>query len=60
VTLASADLGNADLRGINWTHIVSVKGANIAGIRNAPEGLVAWTLKTERCRLRRKIPDRAI
>jgi hypothetical protein len=45
VTLASADLRNADLRGINWRHIVSVKGANIAGIGNAPEGLVAWTLK---------------
>jgi len=44
-TLASADLPNADLRGINWKHIISVKGANIAGIRNAPEGFVAWTLK---------------
>ncbi len=44
-TLASSDLRNADLRGINWTHIVSVKGANIARIRNAPEGFVAWALK---------------
>jgi hypothetical protein len=44
-TLASADLRNTDLLGINSTHIVSVKGANIAGIRNAPEGFVAWTLK---------------
>src|SRR5712671_7998849 len=40
-TLASSDLRNADLRGINWTYIVSVKGANIGGIRNAPEGFVA-------------------
>jgi hypothetical protein len=43
--VACADLRNADLRGINSAHIVSVKGANIAGIRNAPEGFVAWTLK---------------
>src|SRR6266446_4894578 len=44
-TLASSDLRNADLRGINWSHISSIKGANIAGIKNAPEGFVAWALK---------------
>ncbi len=44
-TLASADLRNADLRGIDWAHISSIKGANIAGIKNAPEGFVAWALK---------------
>src|SRR6266699_6454646 len=41
VTLANADLRNADLRGIDWAHIASIRGANIAGIKNAPEGFVA-------------------
>jgi pentapeptide repeat protein len=44
-SLANADLRNADLRGIEWTHIANVKMANIAGVRNAPEGFVAWALK---------------
>ena len=44
-TLDDADLGNADLRGINWRRIRSIRKANIAGIRNAPEGFVAWALK---------------
>ena len=44
-SLANADLHNADLRGAQWTHIANVKTANIAGVRNAPEGFVAWALK---------------
>jgi hypothetical protein len=44
-TLADADLRNADLRGIEWTKIGNMNGANIAGIKNAPEGFVAWALK---------------
>src|SRR6266849_6622755 len=43
--LNAADVRNADLRGIDWAHISSIKGANIAGIKNAPEGFVAWALK---------------
>ncbi len=46
-TLANADLSNADLRGIGWSKIANIKGANIAGIRNAPEGFVVWALKNE-------------
>jgi uncharacterized protein YjbI with pentapeptide repeats len=44
-TMANTDLHNTDIRGIDWAHIVGIKGANIARIRNAPEGFVAWALK---------------
>jgi len=44
-SLTNTDLGNADLRGMDWKHIESVRKANIRGIRNAPEGFVAWALK---------------
>jgi hypothetical protein len=43
--LSSADLRNVDLRGVAWQHIAAVKSANIAGIRNAPEGFREWALK---------------
>ena len=41
---ASVDLRNADLRGIRWERIRDLKMANISGVRNAPEGFVAWAL----------------
>jgi hypothetical protein len=44
-TLANADLRNGDLRGIEWSKIANIKGANIAGVKNAPEGFVAWAVK---------------
>jgi len=44
-SLANADLYSADLRGIDWTHIANLKAANIAAVRNAPEGFVAWAIK---------------
>jgi len=40
-----ADLRDADLSGVAWARLKSVKGANIAGIRNAPAGFEAWALK---------------
>ena len=43
--LSDADLSNADLRGIVWQRIASVRGANIASIRNAPSGFAAWALQ---------------
>jgi hypothetical protein len=48
--LARADFTNADLRGadlreVQWKGITSVKGANIFGVKNAPEGFVAWAVK---------------
>jgi hypothetical protein len=33
------------LRGIEWPKIANMKGTNIAGIKNAPEGFLAWALK---------------
>jgi Pentapeptide repeats (8 copies) len=39
VDLRSARLGNA-----RWQHVRSIKGANIAGIGEAPEGFSAWAL----------------
>ena len=44
-TLANADLRNVDLHNVNWKHIATVRMANIYGVRNAPEGFVAWALK---------------
>lgn len=44
--LSSADLRNTNLEGILWQHIAAIKAANIAGIRNAPEGFREWALKS--------------
>lgn len=43
--LSSADLRNTNLQGIEWQHIAAVKSANVAGVRNAPEGFRQWALK---------------
>ena len=43
--LTNADLHGADLRGIVWQHIAAVLNANIAGVRNPPDGFTAWALK---------------
>jgi hypothetical protein len=43
-TLENTDLRNADLRDIRWQQIAGIKTANIAGVRNAPEGFVSWAL----------------
>jgi hypothetical protein len=41
--LEDADLSGADLSGlVNWRQIAGIKGANIHGVRNAPEGFIAW------------------
>jgi hypothetical protein len=42
--LDNADFSRADLRDIAWQHIESVKGANIAAVKNAPSGFVSWAL----------------
>ena len=44
-TVENTDLRQADLKDVNWRSIVSVKDANIAGVRNAPPGFVEWALK---------------
>lgn len=48
--LSQADLDSADLRSVNlmdiqWKQIKSIKGANIAGVKSAPEGFVQWALQ---------------
>ena len=40
--LDGADLRGADLTGLQWQHIRSISGANIAGLRNAPNGFSQW------------------
>lgn len=44
-TLINTDLHNADLRSADWAHVANIKGANIAGVKNAPDGFVTWALK---------------
>ncbi|HLY15677.1 MAG TPA: pentapeptide repeat-containing protein [Bryobacteraceae bacterium] len=44
VNLQDGDLSNTDLRAIQWKNIKSIAAANIHGVRNAPEGFVAWAL----------------
>jgi Pentapeptide repeats (8 copies) len=48
--LSHADLTSADLRfvnfsGVQWKEIKSMKSANIAGIKGAPEGFIRWALQ---------------
>ena len=43
--LSGADLRFSDLRNIEWKQLKNVKSANIAGVKNAPEGFVDWALK---------------
>jgi hypothetical protein len=43
--LRNTDLRNADLRGVRWQAIKAINSANVHGVRNAPEGFVAWALE---------------
>ena len=43
--LANADLRNADFANLKWSDTLNVKNANIFGVKNAPEGFVAYALK---------------
>jgi hypothetical protein len=44
-TLDGADLGNTDLGRIVWQKIKSIRKANVAGVRNPPQGFTDWALK---------------
>jgi hypothetical protein len=44
-SLEDADLRGADVRDNKWQHVKSVKGTNVAGVKNAPAGFVEWALK---------------
>jgi hypothetical protein len=40
--LADADLTNANLANFRWRNIASLKNTNLFGVKNPPEGFVAW------------------
>jgi hypothetical protein len=44
-TLDEADFRGADLKGIQWQQMKSIRNANVAAVKNAPEGFVEWALK---------------
>jgi hypothetical protein len=44
-SLDDADLRGADLKDLRWQQVKSVKGANVAEVKNAPPGFVEWALK---------------
>jgi uncharacterized protein YjbI with pentapeptide repeats len=41
----NADLRSADLKGAIWWKIQAIDKANVYGVRNAPEGFLAWALQ---------------
>ena len=43
--LTGADLRSANLLAVRWNGIKSIKSANIAGVKAAPEGFVQWALQ---------------
>src|ERR1700733_7494434 len=44
-SFVNTDLRNTNLLGIKWKGIKTLKMADIAGARNAPDGFVAWALR---------------
>jgi hypothetical protein len=47
-TLENADLTNANIANVRWRDISSpkgVKGTNVFGVRNTPEGFLAWAMQ---------------
>ena len=45
VDLTAADLRSTNLKGIQWKQIRSIKTANIAGVKGAPDGFLQWALQ---------------
>ena len=43
--LPHADLRNTNLANLKWRDVLNLKNANIFGVKNAPEGFVAYALK---------------
>jgi hypothetical protein len=41
-SLKNADLTDCDLKGVSWQGIKAVDSANVYGVRNAPDGFMAW------------------
>lgn len=44
-TLASIDLSNANLANLKWRDKPNLKNANLFGVKNAPEGFLAYALQ---------------
>lgn len=44
VDLTAADLRSANLKDVQWKQIRSIKTANIAGVKTAPDGFIQWAL----------------
>jgi Pentapeptide repeats (8 copies) len=44
-TLNHADLRNTNLADLKWREIVNLKETNVFGVKNAPEGFIAYALK---------------
>lgn len=44
--LDSSDLRSVNLKGIQWKQIKSIRGANIAGVKAAPEGFIQWAIQS--------------
>jgi uncharacterized protein YjbI with pentapeptide repeats len=44
-SLAKTDLRYADLGRVHWQKIENLKGVNIFGVKNAPQGFVPWALQ---------------
>jgi uncharacterized protein YjbI with pentapeptide repeats len=45
-SLAGADLSSANLANLKWRDIRDLKSTNVFGVKNAPEGFVAYALKS--------------
>ncbi len=43
--LSNADLSQADLQGVHWGRIAAINGANVYGVRKAPDGFLKWALE---------------
>lgn len=43
--LTNADLHSADLQGIVWQHLAAIANANLTGVKNPPDGFIAWALQ---------------
>lgn len=43
--LAGADLNKANAANVRWHEVRSVKNANLFGLKNAPQGFLAWALQ---------------
>ena len=41
-TLTDADLSNTTLSNLRWRDLGSVKNVNIYGVKDAPDGFIAW------------------